>query len=94
MPTGELVALVRNLPAEGAVARAEGVWSVELELEAAGLELLDAIARLIFAQSGKRPPGKPLHVPRPGEAPEVHKRAQAQRLGALLAVAEPVGEGS
>jgi hypothetical protein len=94
IPTGELVALVRHLPADGAVGRAEGVWSTELELEAAGLELLDAIARLIYAQSGKRPPGKPLHVPRPGDAPEVHKREQVERYGALLAVAEPMGEGS
>lgn len=90
IPTGELVSLVRHLPPDGAVGRAQGVWSTELELEAAGLELLDAIARLIYAQSGKRPPGKPLHVPRPGDRDE-HEREQRQRYGALLELAEPVG---
>lgn len=80
--TGELVALVLHLPSAGAVARAEGVWSVELELLAAIAEEIDGVARLIYGQSGRRPPWPALHVPRPGDRPK--RSATSDRMAAIV----------
>jgi hypothetical protein len=60
------VALVRYLPADGATARAEGIWPERDELLAAIVEQIDALARLTYqAASGKRAPWRQLKVPRP-----------------------------
>ena len=81
---------MRHLPPGGAVARAEGSWAESLEVQVAILEQLDVIARLIYGQSGKRPPGKPLHVTRPGEV-ERTPPSTPDRMTALLEAAEARG---
>ena len=55
--------------------RAEGAWPIELELLATIVEQLDNLTRLQWAigTGGKRPPWKPVHVPRP-DRPKVAKR--------------------
>lgn len=73
---------MRGLPAEGAVAQAEGIWPDATTLQVGAIEMLDAIARLIYAQSGKRPPGDPLRVPRPGDKPK--RDRTSDRMSMLL----------
>jgi hypothetical protein len=63
------------LPADGATARAEGVWTDATELLAGIVEELDAHLRLTYqAASGKRASWKPLRVPRPRPEGSLAKR--------------------
>ena len=86
--TGEFVALVHGLPASGAVARAEGAWADETELLAGAVEHLDAIARLLYGQSGKRPPWPAVRIPRPAGDHERKRPAMPDRMTAMLRRAE------
>lgn len=73
--------------------RAEGVWHDELELLAAIVEQLDTLARLQYsAATGKRAPGRPLHVPRPGDAGASSSASSTPaRMAELIAAAEVSG---
>lgn len=83
-----LVSLLRHLPLEGAVARAEGAWGDEVELQAVIVEEIDALMRLTYsAHSGKRAPWAPLEVPRPGAAagqPRARREATPDELAAMF----------
>jgi hypothetical protein len=83
------VALVRYLPGDAAVVRAEGAWSPEASFLVAIVEELDALLRLTFQTSaGKRAPWKPVQIPRPRseDEPAGRREASPEELLGLLGV--------
>jgi hypothetical protein len=80
-----LYALVSHLPPESAYRRATGqFWSDELELAAAQVETLHALALIVLRVAGAKHVPKPLRVPRPGD-PSKRRAGRAVSLRELAA---------
>ena len=81
-----VVALFEHLPPDAAVWRDMGVsWTTEMELQALGIEMLDAFRRTyIIANSkkGAKQP-EPIRIPRPYEK-TAPARARGTRLSELI----------